>query len=63
LHHLQRAQEILGARLNTIHNLFYYQQLMAEMREAIAAGTFTAFVAKFRANRAQAEPADAGGSG
>jgi queuine tRNA-ribosyltransferase len=51
LHHLQRAQEILGARLNTIHNLFYYQQLMREMREAIDAGTFTAFVADFHAKR------------
>ena len=38
LHHLQKANEILGARLNTIHNLFYYQQLMRELREAIAAG-------------------------
>jgi queuine tRNA-ribosyltransferase len=51
LHHLQRAQEILGARLNTIHNLFYYQQLMREMREAIDAGTFAAFVADFHAKR------------
>jgi queuine tRNA-ribosyltransferase len=37
LHHLQRANEILGARLNTIHNLHYYLQLMLELREAIAA--------------------------
>jgi queuine tRNA-ribosyltransferase len=36
LHHLQRANEILGARLNTIHNLHYYLQLMRELREAIA---------------------------
>jgi queuine tRNA-ribosyltransferase len=35
LHHLQRANEILGARLNTIHNLHYYLQLMRELREAI----------------------------
>lgn len=35
LHHLQRANEILGARLNTIHNLHYYLQLMKELREAI----------------------------
>jgi tRNA-guanine family transglycosylase len=35
LHHLHRLGEILGARLNTIHNLFYYQALMAEMRVAI----------------------------
>jgi queuine tRNA-ribosyltransferase len=37
LHHLQRANEILGARLNTIHNLHYYLDLMRELREAIAA--------------------------
>jgi queuine tRNA-ribosyltransferase len=35
LHHLQRANEILGARLNTTHNLHYYLQLMRELREAI----------------------------
>jgi queuine tRNA-ribosyltransferase len=35
LHHLQRANEILGARLNTIHNLHYYLELMRELREAI----------------------------
>jgi len=35
LHHLQRSNEILGARLNTIHNLHYYLQLMRELREAI----------------------------
>jgi queuine tRNA-ribosyltransferase len=35
LHHLQRANEILGARLNTIHNLHYYLQLMRQLREAI----------------------------
>ena len=38
LHHLQKANEILGARLNTIHNLYYYQQLMRGLREAIATG-------------------------
>jgi queuine tRNA-ribosyltransferase len=36
LHHLQRTNEILGARLNTLHNLYYYQTLMRELREAIA---------------------------
>ncbi len=35
LHHLQRTNEILGARLNTIHNLHYYQELMATLRNAI----------------------------
>ena len=38
LHHLQRVNEILGARLATIHNLHYYHVLMAELRDAIAAG-------------------------
>jgi len=40
LHHLQRANEITGARLNTLHNLYFYQTIMAEMREAIEKGTF-----------------------
>jgi len=35
LHHLQKANEILGARLNTLHNLHYYQTLMRELRDAI----------------------------
>jgi queuine tRNA-ribosyltransferase len=48
LHHLQRVNEILGARLNTLHNLFYYQQLMAEMRDAIAAGRLDDYVSSFR---------------
>ncbi len=38
LHHLQKANEILGARLNTIHNLHYYQELMRELRAAIEDG-------------------------
>jgi queuine tRNA-ribosyltransferase len=53
LHHLHRAGEILGARLNTIHNLHYYLQLMREMRAAIDAGRFQAFVVQFRADRAR----------
>jgi len=39
LHHLDKCREILGARLNTIHNLHYYQGLMHALREAIAAGS------------------------
>jgi queuine tRNA-ribosyltransferase len=58
LHHLQRTQEILGARLNTIHNLYYYQALMQEMRDAIEAGRFAAFTAKFHAERKSAEAPD-----
>jgi len=52
LHHLHRIGEILGARLNTIHNLHYYQVLMQSMRSAIEAGTFEAFKAEFAAKRA-----------
>jgi len=51
LHHLFRCGEILGARLNTIHNLFYYQTLMRELRAAIAAGEFAAYVAGFHRDR------------
>jgi queuine tRNA-ribosyltransferase len=43
LHHLQKANEILGAQLNTLHNLHFYQQLMRVLREAIAGGTLSAF--------------------
>lgn len=53
LHHLHRCGEILGARLNTIHNLHYYQTLMRELREAIAGGTYAAFAARFAADRNQ----------
>src|SRR5260221_3927672 len=51
LHHLHRANEILGARLNTIHNLHYYLDLMRGMREAIAAGGFAPWRARFHAGR------------
>ncbi|MCB2264058.1 MAG: tRNA guanosine(34) transglycosylase Tgt [Candidatus Thiosymbion ectosymbiont of Robbea hypermnestra] len=43
LHHLDRCKEILGAQLNTIHNLHYYQALMHGLRTAIAAGELDAF--------------------
>jgi queuine tRNA-ribosyltransferase len=48
LHHLQRVNEILGARLNTIHNLHYYQILMSEVREAISHNRFADFAIEFR---------------
>jgi queuine tRNA-ribosyltransferase len=51
LHHLHRLNEILGARLNTIHNLHYYQELMAGMRAAIESHTFEAFKQDFAAKR------------
>ncbi|MBN9425628.1 MAG: tRNA guanosine(34) transglycosylase Tgt [Burkholderiales bacterium] len=53
VHHLQKVNEILGARLATIHNLHYYLTLMAEMREAIAAGGFEAFRQRFAQERAR----------
>ena len=51
LHHLHRANEILGARLNTLHNLHYYLELMAGLREAIASGRLAAFRERFAAAR------------
>ena len=44
LRHLNSCNEILGARLATLHNLHYYQMLMAEMREAIEEQRFDSFV-------------------
>ncbi len=52
LHHLHKVGEILGARLNTIHNLHYYQTLMQGMREAIEANLFDDFRVKFAEKRA-----------
>jgi queuine tRNA-ribosyltransferase len=52
LHHLQRLNEILGARLNSIHNLHYYQDLMRDIRAAIEADAFTEFVQRFHRMRA-----------
>ena len=51
LHHVTRAKEIIGAMLLTWHNLHYYQELMAGMRDAIGAGRFDAFEAEFHARR------------
>ena len=51
LHHLFRAGEILSSILNTIHNLHYYQTLMAEMRSAIENSQFTSKVSALRADR------------
>jgi queuine tRNA-ribosyltransferase len=47
LHHLVRSGEILGAILMTEHNLYFYQSLMSDMREAIARGGFAVFAADF----------------
>jgi queuine tRNA-ribosyltransferase len=51
LRHLDKCNEILGARLNTIHNLFYYQKLMRNLREAIENQTLLAFRDEFYALR------------
>ncbi len=56
LHHLDRSKEILGARLNTIHNLYYYQQLMREIREALSEGCFEQYVECFYAARGEEVP-------
>jgi queuine tRNA-ribosyltransferase len=53
LHHLQKVGEILGARLNTIHNLTYYLNLMQEIRDALEAGTFEEWKKKFAEDRAR----------
>jgi queuine tRNA-ribosyltransferase len=53
LHHLHRVGEILGSRLNTIHNLFYYQTLMAELRIAIEQGRLADCTAEFHRARAR----------
>ena len=51
LRHLDRCNEILASQLATIHNLHYYQQLMAGLRAAIAAGQLDDFVTAFYARR------------
>lgn len=53
LHHLHRTGEILGAMLNTVHNLRYYQVLTAELREAIALGQLTTWKSRFYQQRRQ----------
>ena len=55
LHHLIKAREILGAMLLTWHNLHYYQDLMADLRAATAAGRLEQFAAAFRRSQ---DPAD-----
>ncbi|WP_331352548.1 tRNA guanosine(34) transglycosylase Tgt [Cellvibrio sp. UBA7671] len=47
LHHLDKCNEMLGAQLNTIHNLRYYQKIMADMRKALSDNTFDAFLVDF----------------
>jgi queuine tRNA-ribosyltransferase len=58
LHHLQKTNEILGARLNTLHNLHYYQALMREIRAAIEAGRFATFAGRFQQERSTIRDSD-----
>lgn len=51
LHHLYKIGEMLGSRLNTIHNLFFYKQMMVEIREAIQKKTFQSYKTKFLKER------------
>jgi queuine tRNA-ribosyltransferase len=53
LRHLDRCGEMLGPQLATIHNLHYYQELMAGLRGAIATGSLETFVADFHAMQGQ----------
>jgi queuine tRNA-ribosyltransferase len=55
LHHLFRTGEILGSMLNTIHNLHFYQVIMAEMRAAIEAGTLNEWSGEFVRKRSSGE--------
>ncbi|MFD2228848.1 tRNA guanosine(34) transglycosylase Tgt [Alkalimarinus sediminis] len=56
LHHLDKCGEMLGAQLNTIHNLRYYQNLMSGLRKAIEQGTLCDFVTEFYAQRGAEVP-------
>jgi queuine tRNA-ribosyltransferase len=53
LRHLEKCGEMLGPRLATVHNLAFYQRLMSDLRDAIAAGTLAAFTADLRARYAE----------
>ncbi len=56
LHHLDKCGEMLGSQLNTIHNLRYYQNIMAGLRGAIEAGTLSDFISDFYARRGETVP-------
>jgi queuine tRNA-ribosyltransferase len=56
LKHLEKCQEILGARLNTIHNLYFYQDLMRQIREAIEQDRFDEFVADYYGRQGKSVP-------
>ena len=56
LHHLDKCNEILGAQLNTIHNLRFYQRIMQELRDAIENNRLEEYVAEFYALRGMEVP-------
>jgi queuine tRNA-ribosyltransferase len=56
LRHLDKCKEILGARLNTLHNLYYYLSLMQGLREAIEKQALDIFVKQFYQQRGKAVP-------
>ena len=56
LRHLDKCREMLGARLNTIHNLYYYLQLMQGMRDTVSANKLDEFVADFYQQRGKSVP-------
>ncbi len=56
LHHLDKTNEMLGGRLNTIHNLRFYQKVMSDMRDALDNDTFDEFVEAFYQQRGQSVP-------
>jgi queuine tRNA-ribosyltransferase len=59
LRHLDKCGEILGAHLNTVHNLYFYQRLMAEIRAAIESDRLDDYAAEFYALRSpRAEPSN-----
>ncbi|HEX4153283.1 MAG TPA: tRNA guanosine(34) transglycosylase Tgt [Steroidobacteraceae bacterium] len=60
LRHLDKCGEMLGSHLNTVHNLFFYQRLMAEIRTAIEADRLAAYAAEFYALKSDA-PGNASG--
>ena len=56
LHHLDKCNEMVGAQLNTIHNLRYYQNLMAGIRQALSEGRFEDFVSDFYCAQGMEKP-------
>ena len=56
LHHLDKCKEIQGSTLNTIHNLHFYQTVMAGLRKALEEGTLSDFVEEFYAKRGKPVP-------